>query len=317
MITDLFAGPGGWSTGLRRLGLAGVGLELDPWACATRRAAGHAVRQVDVTLEDTAGYTATTGLIGSPPCRPWSPGGLRQGELDRRLVARTIDDLAAGRDPRHVSRAMCANPDSLLAAEPMRWLHDLRPEWACMEQVPAVLPLWQRYAGHLEAWGYSVWCGIVQAADFGVPQSRRRAVLVASRVRAVAAPVSTCTGRVPMCEVIDRVGPGTVLVSRRDSVARLAAHGPRRNRSGNEPAPTITGEVWRWKWDDDGQLRDVALAEAGVLQTFPADYPWQGPKTRAARQIGDAVPPLLAAHVASAATGIPLAAALPRLTPAA
>lgn len=321
MITDLFAGPGGWSTGLGRLRLRSVGLELDPWACATRRAAGHDARQVDVTAEDPAAYASTTGLIASPPCRPWSPGGLRQGQLDRQLVARTIDDLAAGRDPRHISRAMCADPDSLLAAEPMRWLHALRPEWICMEQVPAVLPLWQQYAEHLRRWGYSTWTGVLQAADFGVPQSRRRAVLIASRTRPVAAPAATHAGRhVPMCQALDGIASGTVLVSRRDSIARLAAHGPRRNRTAAEPAPTITGEVWRWKWEfTDGEQRDVTASEAGALQSFPVDYPWQGPKTRAALQIGNAVPALLAAHILSAATGIsvPAAPAEHHLTPAA
>ncbi len=44
-IIDLFAGPGGWSEGLRLLGLTDIGIELDPWACATRAAAGHLTLQ--------------------------------------------------------------------------------------------------------------------------------------------------------------------------------------------------------------------------------------------------------------------------------
>ncbi|MEV5854696.1 DNA cytosine methyltransferase [Streptomyces anulatus] len=312
---DLFAGPGGWSQGLRDLGLADQGLEIDPWACATRRAAGHATEQVDVTLVDPGLYADVPGFIASPPCRPWSPGGLRQGLADRELVAAAIDALAAGRDTRATLRALCANPESMLAAEPMRWLYLLRPEWVCMEQVPAVLPLWQQYARHLTAWGYSVWTGVVDAGLHGVPQTRRRAVFIASRVRDVGPPVATHTAAPAMRDVIPEVAAGTVLVSRRDSVARLAEHGPRRNRTGNQPAPTITGEVWRWKWDDRGVVRDVTLAEAGQLQTFPADYPWQGPKTRAARQIGDAVPPLLATAVVAVATGAVAPAQL-RLTAA-
>jgi DNA (cytosine-5)-methyltransferase 1 len=48
VILDLFAGPGGWSEGLRELGLADVGIEIDRWACATRAAAGHATIRADV-----------------------------------------------------------------------------------------------------------------------------------------------------------------------------------------------------------------------------------------------------------------------------
>ena len=394
-VLDLFAGPGGWSTGARALGLTETGIELDPWACATRRAAGHRTVQADVTATDPADYAEAEGLIASPPCRPWSPGGLREGHLDRELVATAIDDLAVGRDTRDINRAMCANPESLLAAEPIRWIRALRPAWVTMEQVPAVLPLWQQYAQHLTAWGYSVWTGVLNAADYGVPQTRKRAILIASRVRPVTAPEPTHAKNpvddlfgarlqpwVTMAEALDALhqdgdwvlrsgqsiaGAGRaercldepavtitsradlcawVLKSRRDSDTWIASNGPRENRRGDQPAPTFTGEAHRWSWALERPAttvcstnriappghRDrsaggeshfaspdtirVTVQEAAVLQSFRPDYPWQGSRTAQFLQVGNAIPPLLAAHIVSAATGIPMPATQPALNAA-
>ena len=51
--------------------------------------------------------------------------------------------------------------------------------------------------------------------------------------------------------------------------------------------------------DDQGAAESIRItaAEAGVLQTFPADYPWQGNKGQQFSQIGNAVPPRMAAHL--------------------
>lgn len=360
MIVDLFAGPRGWSEGLRRLNLRDVGLEWDWSACATAAAAGHATIQCDVAQYPTAPFADhITGLIASPPCQAWSSAGKGLGLVDQPLVHQAVADLAEGRDTRAGHLALCKDPRSLLAAEPMRWLRDLRPEWVCMEEVPKVLPLWRQYADILRAWGYSVWCGILDAADYGVPQNRPRAIFLASRARQVAAPAPTHTkhgGLDLFGETAQWVHMSDVLDLPDD--ARVVTRGERKTSGGNafpvdRPSWTLTGRARSWmlhtnrdqrpdgsrqtidpytrpapsltakaggQWKlrhDSGYERPLELAEAAILQSFPADYPWQGTKTKAFEQIGNAVAPLLAAHVVSAVAGIALPSEDPALEVAA
>jgi DNA (cytosine-5)-methyltransferase 1 len=355
---DLFAGPGGWDVAARRLGLRPVGVEFDTAACQTRAAAGHVTVQADVSAIPTARMRGRVRmLIDSAPCQPWSRAGKQLGLEDQELVHQALHDLSLGRDTRASLLTACKDKRSLLAAEPMRYLHDLRPETVVKEEVPSVLPLFRHYAEILRGWGYSVWVGELNAADYGVPQTRSRAILIASRVRVVTAPEPT---HAEHAEPDTMFGPGRpahlsmagtlglpegltvntrgnrktsggnefsadrpswaltekarswTLVSRRDSPKWVAVHGSRENRRWDQPAPTLTGEAHRWYWQAGEDEARLTASEAAVLQSFPADYPWQGTRTARFLQIGNAIPPLLAAHVVSAATGIPLTTALSR-----
>jgi DNA (cytosine-5)-methyltransferase 1 len=80
-VVDLFAGPGGWSEGLRALSIADLGIELDAAACATREAAGHRTVQADVSRFDPAALGEVWGLLGSPPCISFSAAGTAPGWL--------------------------------------------------------------------------------------------------------------------------------------------------------------------------------------------------------------------------------------------
>ncbi|MFI8079594.1 DNA cytosine methyltransferase [Kitasatospora sp. NPDC086009] len=304
-IIDLFAGPGGWSEGLHRLGHTDIGLEIDAAACATRAAAGHRTIRTDVATYPTTPLVGkVSGLIGSAPCQTFSSAGLGAGGDDIALCHQALDDLAAGRDTRAVLRTACVDTRSLLAVEPLRYALDIRPDWVALEEVPSVEPLFGHMARIFRGTGYSTWVGILNAADHGIPQTRRRAFLLASTTRQVAPPEAT-HAKVPEPESL--FGPGRAAWTTMADVLNLAdgnvitrgehtAGGNRFTTGG--PAWALTGRARSWKLSTKSDPeRELSTIEAGVLQDFPADYPWTGSRTKRFEQIGNAIPPGLAAVV--------------------
>lgn len=127
----------------------------------------------------------------------------KQQAWKRKLLARKGSPAKLARDmakapPRaHLTKAQrsaqiwVAVRSASLVIEPARFIHAGHPEWVALEQVPAVLPLWEVYAAELRKRGYSAWCGRLDAACYGVPQTRVRAILIASRARTVYQPSPT------------------------------------------------------------------------------------------------------------------------------
>lgn len=151
LVIDLFAGCGGWDLGALALGLDPIGIEWMPEACETRAAAG--LRTVRADLETWPRPRGEIDmLIASPPCQDFSAAGKRAGRGGDR--------------------------GQLIDLVPI-WVHETRPRVVVCEQVPPALPVWQEHAAGYRASGYSTWTGILNAADFGVPQTRRRAILIA------------------------------------------------------------------------------------------------------------------------------------------
>lgn len=163
-IIDLFAGPGGWSLALRSLGMDDdLGVENNPRAIQTRDAMGLMSLEADVRDIPSDAFEID-GLIASPPCQSFSAAGKQQG----------FDD-----------------PRGDLVWQPRRFIETTLPDWIAFEEVKEVLPIWKHYAFWLRDIGYSTWAGILNAADYGVPQSRKRSILVANRTRAVGPPQPT------------------------------------------------------------------------------------------------------------------------------
>lgn len=176
---DLFAGAGGWDIAAKQIGLRVMGIEWDEAACLTRKAAGLNTIKASVLDVDPAQFIGTRGLIASPPCQTFSMAGKGEGRKALDDVLAAIDDMTEGRDPWEARQV--SDERTRLVLEPLRWAMVLQPEWIAWEQVPTVLPVWERCADVLRSMGYAVATGNLQAEQYGVPQTRKRAVLVARR----------------------------------------------------------------------------------------------------------------------------------------
>jgi len=294
---ELFAGPGGMSTGARQAGWRGenVGIEWNPDACATGAAAGHARVCADVSTVPPSTYMGAAGLLASPPCPPWSQSGKRLGPRDGLQVLSRIDAYACGINPSEVE---WNDTRSVLCAEPMRWAAVLRPRWIVCEQVPGALPLWRHMAARLTELGYSAVAGVLAAEEFGVPQTRRRAVLVARLDGSAVLPAPTHR----------RYQPGVPQSAGSPRLLRwVSMHDALGWGIKDRPAWTVTGGGTRTGGAEVfGNARCRArlggrrptVEDAAVLQGFPRRYPFQG-ATQGSRfqQVGDAVPVPLAAAV--------------------
>lgn len=226
MILDLFAGLGGWDEGLRLLGVDDVvGIERDAAACATRAAAGHRTIRADVAEYARVPFRGRLdGLIASPPCQDFSAAGKRAGiEGDR---------------------------GQLMWQVPL-WVRATRPRWVACEQVPLALEWWNRFAVDFASLGYRTWFGVLNAADFGVPQTRKRAFLLASLDGQPGPPEATHTRAPqpslfgaplkPWVSMAEALGWSDVLMQYQRGSGMIDRYGDRPGRSEDEPAFTITG----------------------------------------------------------------------------
>jgi DNA (cytosine-5)-methyltransferase 1 len=157
---DLFSGCGGLAHAARLLGFRHLALIESNERCATTLRLNGFTNVVNGLLEhsDLSQYHGTDLLTAGPPCQPWSIGGKSLGEEDsRNLWAATV-----------------------------RAIRGIQPKAFLIEMVDGFLrpkfdtARWQLTAD-LQALGYHVQVSKVNAKDYGIPQYRRRCLIIGRR----------------------------------------------------------------------------------------------------------------------------------------
>ncbi len=308
-VLDLCAGPGGWEEGARLLGIheAIYGIDMDRDACNTARARGYRRYQGDITAFDPAQFTAATGLIISTPCPTFSIGGKSTDghEGDVQAVLDAITGL--GSDPQYYTdpaelRRQVSDPRTALAYEVARYgLLMPNIKWMVAENVPGIDHIFDELSAEMSDFGWADFDKVrINAETLGAASKRDRSFFIAKR-------------RVTNVGFVDELGLGKEGTPMRDALGwpeghRLKTRGERKVSGGSEfsadqVAWCLTEKARSWYRVADG--RRLSAAEAGLLNGFPLDYPWQGSRSKQFHQVADVVNPLVGAAVLGDAMGIP------------
>jgi DNA (cytosine-5)-methyltransferase 1 len=308
-------------------------VERDPDSAATFRSwhSNTKLHESDISTVDFTPYQGKIdALIGGPPCQPWSLGGLRKGHADGRdglpqyaralaevqprafvleNVAGLVRGTASGAFERFVAVLTGRLPLSTLLGE----------EWGDRRL------------------SYSVTSRVLHAPDFGVPQTRKRLFVVGTSHESVfqwpevafgpgTGRPWVAAGEVVGAELFGDPNPSIVTYARNPSIRPDPYHGQIFNGGGRpidlaRPAPTLLASMGGNKtpWVDAAGIvppyhahllaggrarsgtvegaRRITVAEAAALQSFPPEAKFAGSRSSQYRQVGNAVPPVLAKAV--------------------
>jgi DNA (cytosine-5)-methyltransferase 1 len=321
---DLFCGAGGLSEGLSQSGVRVLGaLDVSRLAIEAYRANHPDTRVWRRDIRRLAPVDILREL------------GLRPGELDLLAGCPPCQGFSTLRT--HNRSSHVNDSRNGLVAQFARFCEVLRPRGLLMENVPGLESdrRFRLLMNRLERLGYQLTYGVLDAADYGVPQRRRRFVLLGLLGEQVefASPTATpvrvrdAIGDLPQPTSSDdplhnyREARSREILelirdipsdggSRRDlgPERQLACH--KRVDGWNDvygrmawdaPAPTITSgciNPSKGRFLHPEEDRAITLREAALLQSFPHDYefPLTEGRYKAADLIGNALPPVFVAQ---------------------
>jgi len=286
-VVDLFAGCGGLSLGFEANGFETIGFEMDENAANTynKNLIGNCFVE---KLTPESDYPKADVVVGGPPCQPFSVGGKQLGLKDSRdgfpVFLAAIEKL---------------NPELLLFENVRGMLY--KNKWYLKEVIEA-----------LENQGYHVTYSLLNALHYEVPQNRERVIVVGSK-RKFNFPAKVnrkITAGQALGGLAEQVHDDSKFLN--ESMDRYVANYEKASKCINprdlyldRPARTLTcrnlagatGDMHRIRLED-GRRRRVTVREAARLQSFPDWFEFTGSETNRYNQIGNAVAPYFAYHLA-------------------
>jgi DNA (cytosine-5)-methyltransferase 1 len=155
-----------------------------------------------------------------------------------------------------------------------------------------------------KALGYEISCQSYQAERYGVPQTRERVFIVGAKVGkpAFAPPPMAATEPITARQAIGDLEdhPKDHEFSHIWSLAKASGEQGNRRLTANRPGYVIRAECRGHIQFHYSLPRRISMREAARLQSFPDAFSFPGKLRETERQIGNAVPPVLARHVAKA-----------------
>lgn len=278
-VVELFAGAGVMAKGLEQAGLQHVALvEWDKHSVQTLRKNGF--RNVICSDANKVDYTCYRGVdvvAGGPPCQPFSQGGASQGASDER--------------------------DGWPVA--VRAVQEIRPKGFLFENVAGIAR--ERFGEYLDSvlarfygLGYSVHVHLVDAADHGVPQHRRRVLLTGMQGVSWFQRPPCVAAHTTVREALTGLGPPS------GTNGHVSHNATARNYVGHvgstldKPSKTLVAGAHGVPGGanclriDDKTMRYYTPREMARLQGLPDDYWLPCTYTHVTRLLGNACPALLA-----------------------
>ena len=255
--------------------------DINSTACATyERNLQHPIHVGDVTgMLDTLPKRADV-VIGGFPCQDVSINGSRLAENGiRTILYRQMIEAIQRTSPR------------IFVAENVKGL-----------QFAGTREFYDTMLEDFGAAGYRVFPMLYMAADYGVPQMRERLFIVGMKGNRIfkhpRGDARRMTAQDALRDLEDE--PENPSIGHLWSKAARSPDQGDRRLTADKPATTIRAEhhgntQWHYRL-----TRRISLREAARLQSFPDEFRFEGGMRETERQIGNAVPPVLAWHIAKA-----------------